>query len=275
MRIRGRAIVVGAFLALVALTAHAAGDPCSLNSDCDPADWCQYPVGICQSEEALGTCVQRMDACAAYWDPVCGCDWQTHSNAGCAYIAQVSVLHYGECGEPVCGGYLDLPCGPGEYCAVEAEQCGIYFGFCEPAPTACPEVCEPVCGCDGTTYTSPCQANVAGFSVLHAGPCDSPTDGLVAGVGFDAPGMLVWSVEEAALHYDVYRRIAAPPPGEQGWPCYVAGVVETWTPVPENPLPEETWWLQVTAESDDGEGPMGMDSMCNVRQNSSVCDPTN
>ncbi len=184
-----RSTIVAVVLSLIAAPSVLAdGEPCNERGDCDATDWCRYPPGICYSDDPLGTCVQKTQICGEYWDPVCGCDWQTHSNSGCAYIEQVSILYEGACGPPVCGGYMGFPCAADEFCDVGPGQCGIYYGFCLPVPTDCPEVCEPLCGCDGSTCVSQCHANAAGTSVLHFGACESPTDGVVTGLAFDATG---------------------------------------------------------------------------------------
>ncbi|MBL8743516.1 MAG: hypothetical protein JNK04_20540, partial [Myxococcales bacterium] len=86
---------------------------------------------------------------------------------------------------PICGGLTGLGCGPDEFCEYPVSaQCGVsdQSGTCSPLPTACPEIYAPVCACDGNTYSSACDANSAGLSVLHVGecggggPCTSNTD---------------------------------------------------------------------------------------------------
>jgi len=44
-------------------------------------------------------------------------------------------------------------------------------GVCVTIPDACPEVYQPVCGCNGETYSNECFANMAGVSVAHRGEC--------------------------------------------------------------------------------------------------------
>ncbi|MFP3949485.1 MAG: Kazal-type serine protease inhibitor family protein [Candidatus Micrarchaeia archaeon] len=43
-----------------------------------------------------------------------------------------------------------------------------------PTDQECPEIEQPVCGADGTTYTNPCFAHKAGVNVAHEGPCTAP-----------------------------------------------------------------------------------------------------
>ncbi len=85
-----------------------------------------------------------------------------------------------EGGEPVepVGGNTDINdarCEPGgtvcadtEYC--ERQVCG-GPGLCLPRPDACPDETAEVCGCDGETYASACEANRAGMHVAREGAC--------------------------------------------------------------------------------------------------------
>jgi len=56
-----------------------------------------------------------------------------------------------------------------ELCA--APTCG-GLGVCTPIPIGCPDVDEPVCGCDGVTYGNACEANVARQNVASRGACE-------------------------------------------------------------------------------------------------------
>ncbi len=60
-------------------------------------------------------------------------------------------------------------CAAGEYC--ERQVCG-GPGVCLPRPSSC-AAAEPVevCGCDGATYPSRCQANIEGQHVKQEGAC--------------------------------------------------------------------------------------------------------
>jgi hypothetical protein len=70
----------------------------------------------------------------------------------------------------------DIECAPGQYCAFQEGTCGpvgMSAGTCTPRSEVCPPVIAEVCGCDGRTYSSLCDAAALGVSVLHDGPCES------------------------------------------------------------------------------------------------------
>jgi len=80
-----------------------------------------------------------------------------------------------EC-EVSCGGLGGVAdCGDDQYCAYEAAQggCGILdaSSVCKPRPEECAAVDEPVCGCNGMTYSSSCEAARDGWGVMSSGEC--------------------------------------------------------------------------------------------------------
>ncbi|MDE0882834.1 MAG: Kazal-type serine protease inhibitor domain-containing protein [Myxococcota bacterium] len=93
--------------------------------------------------------------------------------ADAGLIAQDAGLPAGVCGTR--GGVPN--CGAGAFCNFpEANNCGRtdQGGQCDWVPEACGEIFAPVCGCDGNTYSNPCEAFSHSVSVDYQGECDAP-----------------------------------------------------------------------------------------------------
>ncbi len=146
-----------------------AGIPCK-----DPDTFCEFPPGTCEVADNFGECVPISNACPDIYDPVCGCDGLTYSNACEARQASVSIDHAGECGPPICGGFVGIPCAdPDSFCEFPPGTCEVSdnFGVCVGIPEGCGGVFDPVCGCDGVTYSNACVARQAQQSIDHSGAC--------------------------------------------------------------------------------------------------------
>ena len=76
-----------------------------------------------------------------------------------------------------CGGIAGLSCRRGDYCAYQPGVCGRIAdaaGTCQPRPRFCTRIYQPVCGCDGRTYSNACVAASSGASVSYSGQCRGP-----------------------------------------------------------------------------------------------------
>jgi hypothetical protein len=138
---------------------------------------CIFPVGSCGFDGSAGTCTKKNLICPQNYNPVCGCNLVTYSNACMAASAGVSVSYAGAC-QAVNHCYANAQCGPGEFCQRPVGSCGGSFanGNCTQMPTVCTLQFAPVCGCDGVTYSNPCIAQSHGVTIASNAPCQSAMD---------------------------------------------------------------------------------------------------
>lgn len=97
-----------------------------------------------------------------------------------------------------CGSRGLGPCHEDEYCAFGPEaNCGRadHPGVCTRRPDACIALYQPVCGCDGATYSNACAAASAGVSVETSGECAASCATEVAAIQ-DAAAQ-VWLLSES------------------------------------------------------------------------------
>ncbi len=74
----------------------------------------------------------------------------------------------------MCGGFAGFQCEAGLTCQMEVGACrkiADASGVCRKTPQICPMIYKPVCGCDGKSYGSACQAAARGVSVAANGAC--------------------------------------------------------------------------------------------------------
>jgi len=137
---------------------------CFETVECTIGYFCLKNSGECEN---FGQCSEKPSACPDVWDPVCGCDGTTYGNACEAAAIGVNVDYSGECVTTCTNNSV---CTVGDYCAKSEGDCG-GMGYCSPMPSACPDVWDPVCGCDGTTYGNACEAARSGVNVSYLGSC--------------------------------------------------------------------------------------------------------
>jgi hypothetical protein len=142
---------------------------------CPEGYYCELPAGACNAADLLGVCREIPEACPRNFDPVCGCDGKTYSNDCERQRAGAQLAHDGACEErQVCGGIIGLPCDHGFFCDLPPGQCGSadLQGTCVEVSEVCLAIFDPVCGCDGKTYSNDCVRIAARAQKDHDGECE-------------------------------------------------------------------------------------------------------
>jgi len=123
------------FVAAAQKATPPTGPECKDNAGCDRAQYCQKQAGKCKGP---GHCVARPQLCPEIFDPVCGCDNVTYSNACFAAMVGVNVKSAGAC-PSTCTKNTD--CSKDQYCAKATGNCG-GKGLCTRKPEVCPLICR-------------------------------------------------------------------------------------------------------------------------------------
>jgi len=92
------AVLIGLSLVSRGSLAAGVGQACggAARTACDAGLWCEHQQGMCSNAAAQGTCVELPIACAAIFQPVCGCDKKTYGN-DCERRGKAQKDHDGPC----------------------------------------------------------------------------------------------------------------------------------------------------------------------------------
>jgi len=105
---------------------------------------------------------------------------ERNADGKCGYtFRECEAVGDGGGGVAACGTRAGVSCAEGEFCNFAPDKaCGATDrgGVCAKKPEACAGIYAPVCGCDGETYSSDCEANAAGVSVRAKGECGAGGD---------------------------------------------------------------------------------------------------
>jgi Kazal-type serine protease inhibitor domain len=100
------------------------------------------------------------------------------SGKGGSYLQLVAAnfyvrLAHGTTGQS-CGSIAGITCGASQWCdPTPNDACGAadLMGSCKDTNVLCSQLWQPVCGCDGKTYSNDCTRLVHQVQLAHAGAC--------------------------------------------------------------------------------------------------------
>jgi hypothetical protein len=154
---------------------------CMNDDECGAGRFCAYDRSASCGESGPGACQVYADVCSPDFAEVCGCDENTYANECTAQARGISVASDTACGVggdgaegDQCEGREFPGCRPGLRCDFSGlSSCAVAApGVCgRDDAVLCPDVLDPVCGCDGRTYGNSCLRRAAGVAEDHDGDC--------------------------------------------------------------------------------------------------------
>jgi len=141
--------------------------------------------GACDDD---GFCAPNPATCPPDVFPICGCNGKTYRSECLANQGGVSVDYASAC-QPTVSCGLDSDCQPGDFCKQPVGGCinptrinnrinsekrsVLVTGTCAPLPQNCSTQYDPVCGCNGKTYSNGCFADLEKMPIAYIDECNT------------------------------------------------------------------------------------------------------
>lgn len=133
-----------------------AGRVSQAHSGACPSSECFDPCDCYATRRFVAPCTLECATCGNFWT----CE-QSHCLEHCGMVPS-----------DVCNVLCSRneQCTSDTYCEKPVGECD-GLGACQQRPRVCPAIEDPVCGCDGRTYSNGCYAGWDGVAIAHRGPC--------------------------------------------------------------------------------------------------------
>jgi hypothetical protein len=188
------------------------------------------------ADQCVGTCDDDCDCLNDNHPPIHPCPLACPTTGPCGgffvcedhtCVEKCGVIPPDTCKPPQCTSNADCSkdSATGAFCGAPEGECDAP-GTCTPRPQVCPDVAQPVCGCDGKTYGNECDAASHGVRVLHEGACNCappPCAAVFKAVDTDGDGCPDTCVRPCHETCDCYKDPVPGPSGQCPMACADCG----------------------------------------------------